>query len=505
MIENYETVYEAIKENLVDGALPKSFRLSREEGERMQFADGAKDGVRIYHMDHSEIPDYIFENIEEAVQLASEGSFREAEDFFDAFLYEFTALELGDLILQYIFDNRVYLNPSNIYEMAKYLLTESSEIENIKIGLLLFGMFPNLDEEERQRIKIFALSDEFTYFCIYNMSNWKKGNEEIFEIAQKTKGWGRIHAIEALEPRNKKIREWLLYEGIKNTITPEYSALLCFEKADIPARLERKTTKKEFAAIGQILSTMLIEGPVRGISGVQNPSEILNLYLDQAEMQKLRIEDYNVIHEIYLYAKHESHDKEVLGKSKNMIFSDDCIQKVKEGIEQGKSIFLAEELKIPYKEELAKFIESDFKNNFYMIEILLRDPEYTDKVLEIIRKEFPPESIIMDPQDKIGFGEKYQYCDQLESVIFALKNVPQKGVDYFERAVRDRAIRIRLRTISVLKEWVMQEQKPLRKLSARLYKAARDAYNIEPVEEVRLDLKPLIDGEIFFDEGEIYS
>lgn len=110
---------------------------------------------------------------------------------------------------------------------------DSGEVDIVKLGLILTELFVEKDENVKDKIRTLGLSDEFTIFCVFNMLNWENGNDEVFRLAQKVHGWGRIHAVERLDPVNSEIKEWLLREGIDNRVMSEYSAPDVYEKADI--------------------------------------------------------------------------------------------------------------------------------------------------------------------------------------------------------------------------------------------------------------------------------
>ncbi len=61
------------------------------------------------------------------------------------------------------------------------------------------------------------------------MRRWADGNDAVWEAAQHVSGWGRIHAVAQLEPGSDAIRRWLLLEGWRNNVAPDYSALTCVE------------------------------------------------------------------------------------------------------------------------------------------------------------------------------------------------------------------------------------------------------------------------------------
>ena len=118
------------------------------------------------------------------------------------------------------------------------------------------------------------------------MTNWSDGNQEIFELAKKVHGWGRIHAVERLSPDTQEIKDWLLSEGINNTVLKEYSALEVYEKTDIAELLRTDNiSDTQTDNIAKVLDSMLCEGPVMGISALEeNDSvEMIGNFIAKAE------------------------------------------------------------------------------------------------------------------------------------------------------------------------------------------------------------------------------
>ena len=62
--------------------------------------------------------------------------------------------------------------------------------------------------------------------------------QSYFQLAQKLRGWGRIHAISMLKATNEEIRSWLLAEGWQNNIMPEYSAITIIKRTKLADLLQ---------------------------------------------------------------------------------------------------------------------------------------------------------------------------------------------------------------------------------------------------------------------------
>lgn len=298
------SLYEYIKSHLENDVLPDDFSLPREVVQgQLCFADGALDGMTMYHMMGADLDEAEKVKMWKMIKLISDGEVAQADAALEEFSKKHRALSVIDDFENMIRENRHELSAANIYRYAIRLVTESSDKECVKYGLEMLELFTLKDENVKDMIRILGLSDEFTLFAVFMMYQWENANEEIFRLARKVKGWGRIHAIEKLEPETEEIREWLLKEGIDNCILPDYSALTCFEKAEVTKRLEGDLSGEEFQSIGRILKAMIVEGPVPGISGVENRQEVLARYLEHAKKHDLVAGDYDTISKIYDYSK----------------------------------------------------------------------------------------------------------------------------------------------------------------------------------------------------------
>ena len=319
-------IYESIKEAVVDGLLPDGFSLSdlTDDEKSVSFADGALDGITMYHMPPYEMTEENYQVMTEAINSASHHEFEIADSLFIQLSQENRAISISGKLQHYIFDNRDNLKAENLYEYAIGLIQLSDNRECVKYGLLILGLLVINNEEEKDIIRTLALSDEFTIFCIQIMYTWSGGNNDIFETARKVHGWGRIHALELLKPlmpRAKEIREWMLKEGIHNNVAPSYSALTCWKNANIGSILYVDPTYEELYYIGKILDAMLDESAVPGISTLDKRIDILLKYLEKARKYALCTEDYEVIDHIYQYGL-EVNAEEIIKSAQDMLHSD---------------------------------------------------------------------------------------------------------------------------------------------------------------------------------------
>lgn len=124
----------------------------------------------------------------------------------------------------------------------------------------------------------------------------------MWEAAQHVSGWGRIHAVAQLEPGSDAIRRWLLLEGWRNNVAPDYSALTCVEKSGLAEALHSGALHSaEFTAAGELLPYLLSEGPVAGISALESSGVFLQDYLTLAEARAAAASDFEAVQSLRDY------------------------------------------------------------------------------------------------------------------------------------------------------------------------------------------------------------
>lgn len=280
-----KSIYELISENTTNGVLNKGFFLPEENKDDsvLPYAPGAFDGICLFHMANKKVDRAQMGQMAEALERASGGYFPQADALFAEWTKEHRAIRIVDHLQDYVLDHTDHLDAQNILNAAMYLIIRSSHIECVKIGLELLELFRVSHKDSagvKEIVRCIGQYDEFTIFAIWNMRKWDDGNQEIFELAKKVHGWGRIHAVVHLKPETEEIRHWFLTEGTINDIGNTYSAVNCWWKSDAETILFGQPTAEEYNGIATLIEGLLDEGPVRGISALENAEKILLRFME---------------------------------------------------------------------------------------------------------------------------------------------------------------------------------------------------------------------------------
>lgn len=502
--EKITSLYNIISESVVDGQLPKDFALPKltTDDSQIVWIDGAIDGVRIYHMGMSEVSDENRMLMINAVQAASRKEFDSAEELFCKLGQAVCAIAMIDELQSYIINHEEELIAENIYQYAVDTILNSMNRECVKYGLSLLELFDTSENEElRNIIRTIGLSEEFSLFAIFVMRQWKDGNNEIYQLAHKIHGWGRIHAIEHIQPETEEIKKWFLTDGVYNEVMSAYSALTCWQKSDAESVLKNKLTRDEFVGIRDIIDGLLDEGPVSGISEIENSDNIIITFLKQAKTFELDLDDYEVIYNIRVYFKSKSaNNPEITFLCQEFLTSDNCKVLVKAAVKKGQAINLAQDLKLDFKEDILELLKSSFDSSYYLCNLLMPDLKYKDTVLELFQKNLPLHEMKTEPTNSLGLGQKYQNQNYLESILQGLKRYPLEGQELVETALQSSPVRTRNFGLKVLEAWVNEKKVPLKELIPEIYSLLCRLRDIEPNDNTKSAMDKLIEGNISFED-----
>lgn len=298
MKTNTKSIYETIKENIMNGELPGDFSLPSDNSEnKIGFEDGALDGIFVYHMAHADMSEESLSKLNELMHNVSDGNFELGSAVLSDFARDNTALNSIDEFEGFIYDNTDWIDPNKLHRFAEECLM-SDDRNIVKYGMEMIEVFSEPNENIKEVIRNLGLSDEFTIFAIFNMQHWSNSNDEIFRLAQKVHGWGRVHAVKYLEPANEEIKSWLLKEGVKNNIMPDYSALVVYEKADVRSLLKGELTDDALNSVVLIIDSLLSEGPVCGISAIEDADSMLLDFLEQVKRHRLELDICETVYHI---------------------------------------------------------------------------------------------------------------------------------------------------------------------------------------------------------------
>lgn len=297
--------------------LEEGFKLEPENENQKIFALGAMDGIALYHTRFEDKSDSEgMKQLIQAIECNNEGNREEAFNLVEEFANECQMVFFEDLILSYIYENRAHLDIKKLREFAVELIMDSSKREAVKFGIAIHELlnFEGIPEYDRM-FQMLGACDEFALFVCHVYDNRSNRNELLWDIAKRTKGWGRIHSIRCMKDISEEIADWLILNGLDNEVMPEYSALDVFEKANCGAFIKNaKMDYEHFRKMIELMKSLINEGPVPGISELENVEEVAVdfIHLMNARSSELQCEDFEIVDYFFSFAAGDSEIKKEL-------------------------------------------------------------------------------------------------------------------------------------------------------------------------------------------------
>ena len=415
------SIYELIKNSIqTNGELPEDFKLPPKDPNGIPWADGAMDGVYIYHTVRKEED---IEALKSIVFQISEGKFEEAQNNLENL--DFFMISRRDPLLNWIIKEQKQINIDNLCEFTISQLSTSKNIEVIKFCLCVLEIIKLETEKDTiEKVKILALSDEFTLYCLNILKNLKNSNEEIFEIAKKVKGWGRIYSIKYLKVTNDEIKEWILEEGCHNYIIPAYTAYTCAKKINLVEILnEDKISSKKFNDISYLMNALLDEEAITGISNLEDRELLIERYLEKAKTLASAEEDYYAIITLKEYIKNNKEiNNELIKICDEILNSEKTRNIVKELLKEGYGYNIAKYLGIDIDKYILEYLQDNPLKNPYIV-FNISERENMEKLVSLIEKKLTLEKLEGAPTDKFySKNEKNKEYIFLDTIIKKLGN-----------------------------------------------------------------------------------
>lgn len=365
-------------------------------------------------------------------------------------------------VQQWIDDHRDTLDPEPLIWFADQLLQEADQSEIIKFALSLLEFFDLYQEEGlADEIRLLAKCNEFTLFCVRNFLQWEDGQEEIWQIARQVYGWGRIAALEYLDPRTVQIRQWMLEEGWDNDVNPEYTAWLLADNVDLVGVLEQPTlTSKAFEGAEALVDALLVDEPVPGISRIQQPVKLLTEFLRHCEEQEKELEEYQVILHILQYAQNRLSGKEqetVKQACGKLLLSFACAQTIQQAMKKGEGFEIARTLDLPYAQQAVELVLQAPLDHVELLPYALTgDSHHDHHVMELYEALIPgfAKAFGEKKEGEISLQEQLNgvYMD-LNRILSQLYGFPGTGEKLFLTALQSPALMNRNTALEILAQW----------------------------------------------------
>lgn len=194
----------------------------------------------------------------------------------------------------------------HLTNFAKDLISKTADISSVKFGMQILAKCQ--DKSVLKDIKVLGLHDEFTFYAtntIIDLSNHVEN--DLWELGKRIDGWGRIKLIEKLAKfkLSEPIKDWFFYEGYKNKIYYEYSALDCAIQGELYKKIRvRKISYRVYRSASDIICALVnYSVPGGKIDNLPYPSKIIQNFIRHAKFHAKSISDFRALDMIEDYLK----------------------------------------------------------------------------------------------------------------------------------------------------------------------------------------------------------
>ena len=489
----FEQIDDAVRMN---ACIPDGFALvdALKPGEKTNKHLGSDEGIighPVIAPDETEL-EVAVKIIKEAVKINA----KLAVHGFDDNVLGFRVARIRGSLLKRIIDDIQEYAPHKLSTLAYSLTMFGTKLETVKLGLLLLVLFDFADDEGvKTHLITLGMYEEFTSYVISSVKSWPEGmrNHVYYVYAQKLNGWGKINAVECIEPINDEIKEWILCNGCRNEVGYKYLAKTAYEKSDLAVRLKNgELNDDEMKGARDIMRGLLEEPMSSGIASVDSPALLTMRYFKELAEHDITLEDVVNMYQIRDYFTESDKasrpaDKDMaLSVIERLIGISDAEKKVREGVYDKPELAVptAAHAGIDIADSLMECVISDFDRYYKYGYYFLMDNVYVDEFLAACEKNLDGRNF------KEGMGLNSVTPDDeniwmLDAVIQYLSAYPGKGSKLLVTAIGSSVLQFRTAAAKVISDWEEAEEVNIKKLSADVFHAIKKIRKKEAADSLK--------------------
>jgi hypothetical protein len=483
----------------------------KKDDDKVKFAPGLTDAM-FGASDSDDSKRRIAELSKHLKNVAIKGDNISEQEFYRVVTENEGVIGIIDEFLQAVVDGALPVQPY-LFNYAKDLATRTNKRNAVKFGIALLGLCQN--KSVLNDIHILGLHDEFTVYSTIAIANLSDNAvNDLWELAQKVDGWGKIQLVDRLASRDLKepIRDWLIIDGYKNSIMYEYLAYTCATNGELHKKLESEQIEhKLFKSASDIIEALIAEhSPAEDITTYPFASQVIQDLIRHAKKHATDISDFNALNKIKDFLTHLQSD---IGEQKKNGWNQDIISNclieiveilnsrdwkvvANEGLKSNDNVIYwnakqaSEKLGIDLWETVwARLVKKPIDSSSWYDVTHYSKPEHSDKIIDFALKHLPLDELATGAKDSNGFGDNYNKHASLEYATTFLENYPKKGEKIILTSLKSPVTRNRNMSIRVLDKWKQENW------SSEIDKVIRELREIEPNKDTRENIERLLNGQ----------
>jgi hypothetical protein len=361
---------------------------------------------------------------------------------------------------------------ADIARIATWLASESPDRGPVKVGIALLGVTGAPDGSLLHEL---GAHEEFTLFAVVAFTNSRQNADaDIFELAKRVHGWGRIHCVERLRnTSDRRIAEWILNDGFRNSVMNEYLAYIAATTGDLADALREPTPNRELlTAAGDIIGALLAGGPAEDIDDYADAPTALSRWLDHMDHHAETLPDFLTISSIRDFCSQDDWDSriargdwttgardQIRAHAAALLAHARWPELVRAGLDarDPQQFWHAEQaaraLGIDAFDQLLARIDADPLNGPWFQAWQGVDDARAQTLVDRATRLLDLAAIASGPSTAIGLGPEFRPHAALNWTLQALRNHPGLGTEIVTAAMQSPTIQNRNGALNVLEAW----------------------------------------------------
>ena len=364
------------------------------------------------------------------------------------------------------------------HSLGHWLATTAPDRGPVKVGLALLGA-TGVDDD-LDVIRTLGAHEEFTlYAAVALRLGLRNPDPELWALAAKVGGWGRIECVERLrDTTDPEIRSWILREGFRNSIDNEYLAYIAAETGGLLEALRAPDVDRGLlTAAGEILEALLAaRGMAEDIDTYREGADAVEAFLGLMHTRAETIGDFHAVTSIARWLRRDGDwaarrdlgwtgaTREVLAAvCAEILQRDEWEDRIAVGLlsEDWDEFVRAEEAARARGADTFDInvgrIETDPFKGYWFLAWLQADRPRAEVLAEMARRVLPLDQIATGPTDVMGFGDEWRAHRAFEWTLQSLPDYIGVGADLVLVGLRSATTSNRDLALNVLRVWPVEK------------------------------------------------
>jgi len=330
----------------------------------------------------------------------------------------------------------------------------------------MLGLFKGSDD--RALFLTFGCHDEFSLYAVVALQNaLENPDKDLWYIAQKLEGWGRINTIERLvDTTDTDIKRWLVRDGYKNSIMYEYTAYIAAVTGELANELASDTPEPEVLdGAAEILTALCAGDPGKSISAYADAPIAVARFLTHVQNGQANVLRLNAVCELRRYFKRAKNTapwsevewQSTINLASAILKQETNVGLIKEALWSGeKDGFwiarrVANSLGLDTWDATLQQHKSGDEQWYSLMQT--NNPARIDRVIALAEETLPLKDIASGPALLNGLGLEFKDHSAVDFIVQNLKLYPGKGWRIVLAALKSPVIRNRNMAVNALAAW----------------------------------------------------